>query len=108
MQAQKELRNQAVGKIDWIYQGVDLVPCLNWDPVLSSMTKVVFLFICLVFSLSFPKTELQLLYFSLLGPVCNRAVHVWDLIGLQRSSWLLVETGQEGEPRARILFIAKL
>lgn len=105
MQAQKELRNQAVGKIDWIYQGVDLVPCLNWDPVLSSMTKVVFFFF---FSLSFPKTELQLLYFSLLGPACNCAVHVWDLIGLQRSSWLLVETGQEGEPRARILFIAKL
>lgn len=104
MQAQKELRNQAVGKIDWIYQGVDLVPCLNWDPVLSSMTKVVFFF----FSLSFPKTELQLLYFSLLGPACDRAVHVWDLIGLQCSSWLLVETGQEGELRARILFIAKL
>lgn len=99
MQTQKELRNQAVGKIDWTYQGVDLVPCLSWDAVLSSTAKVFF-----VLSLKQASAVLFFPTWASLQLFCSRV----GLIGLQCSSCLLVEIGQEGDQRARTLFTAKV
>lgn len=81
------------------------VPCLNGDPVLSNVAKMVELFPPPPFFFPlfcpFPKMS----YFSLAGPDCSCSAHIWDLIRLQRISCLLA--GWEGEQRARTEFIAK-
>lgn len=52
-----------------------------------------------VFS-SFCKAVPWQFYLSLFGPACKCSVHIWDLIGLDCISLLLV--GQQGDMRARM------